>query len=350
MVTDTTEFLQKLLDAGEGIVTFPDGEFLITRPLEISDGTRLICSPRTHLKLADGANCPILRNRDKGPEVTRRVTIEGGVWDGNNLNQQRDQPKDDLFKKFFWFLLGFTYVEDFTLRGLTIKDPEAFGVQLTAADRFTVADITFDYNRERPNMDGIHVNGYARNGLITNLKGGTNDDMVALNSDEGGFACDHCDIENIAIDGLYAGRDGYTAVRLLSRKAKVWNVSIRHVFGAYRFNAVSFTHWADEPGDYGWFDGIALDGIFASCERKTGRGHGGLIWFQPGVRHVGTVTIHNVMRIDEPDAFNEVGTIEVSEDVAIENLVLRDIRQHVPDEKPPILIAAGANIKNLEMF
>ena len=97
-------------------MTFPDGEFLVSKPLEISDCTRLICSPRTHLKLADGANCPIIKNPHKGREMTRNVTIEGGIWDGNNINQQRDAPKDKMYP---WRqLMGFTYVEDFALRGI----------------------------------------------------------------------------------------------------------------------------------------------------------------------------------------------------------------------------------------
>lgn len=355
MFIDRTDDLQKLLDGG-GAVVFPGGEHLISRPLLISDRTTLVCSPRTHLKLTDGANCPIIRNRDKGREMTRGITIEGGTWDGNNLQQQRDQHKDEMIARFsslygdklYPHLMGFTYVEDFALRGVTVKDPEAFAVQLTATSRFTVADVTFDFNMARPNMDGIHVNGFARDGHITNLKGSTNDDLVALNADEGSFACDHCDIENITIDGLYGGDNGWTAVRLLSRSAKLRSIAIRNIFGAYRYNAVSFTHWAKEAGDYGWFDGIALDGIFASSARKSGEGHGGLIWFQPGVHHVGTVTIDNVMRIDEPDAFNKVHTIDVPGDVNIDNLVIGHVRQRVPDAKELVRIADRARIRHLE--
>lgn len=96
------------------------------------------------------------------------------------------------------------------------------------------------------------------------------------------------------------------------------------------------------------FDGITLDGIFASSARKSGEGHGGLIWFQPGVHHAGTVTIDNVMRIDEPDAFNTVHTIDVPEDVHIDNLVIGRVRQRVPDDKVPVRIANGATIRQLE--
>ena len=80
-----------------------------------------------------------------------------------------------------------------------------------------------------------------------------------------------------------------------------------------------------------------------------GRGGGGLIWFQPGVRHVGTVVIDHVLRIDEPDAFNTVHTIDVSDDVVINNLVIGHVRQHVPDDKKPVRIAKGATIRQLDV-
>jgi len=353
---DDTHRLQRLLDVGTGIVTFPDGEFQLSRPLVISDGTRLVCSPRTYLKLADGADCPMIRNRDKGREMTRHVSIEGGVWDGNNLAQHRNRPGDELIRKysealgekdFFNPLIWFSFVEDLCLRGMTLKDPESYAVELTGAARFTVADITFDFNLQRPNMDGIHINGFARDGHITNVKGSTNDDLVALNADEGGFLCDDCDIRNITIDGVYGGDNGWTGVRLLSRSAKVRSIMIRNVFGAYRYNAVSFTHWARGAGDHGWFEDIALDGIFASSTRKSGEGHGGLIWFQPGVRHVGAVTIDRVMRIDAPDAFNTVHTVDVPDDVRIESLTLGRVQQRVPDGKEAVRIGRGATIGRL---
>ena len=127
MFTDKTDELQRLLDAGQGRIVLPDGHYLITRPLLISDHTTLVCSPRTHLELADGANCPIIKNREKGTTMTRGITLEGGTWDGNNLNQGRSQTSDENVKNFseslkealfYPPLMCFTYVEDFTLRGV----------------------------------------------------------------------------------------------------------------------------------------------------------------------------------------------------------------------------------------
>ena len=87
MFTDKTDELQRLLDAGQGRIVLPDGHYLITRPLLISDHTTLVCSPRTHLELADGANCPIIKNREKGTTMTRGH--HAGGW---HMGWQQPEP------------------------------------------------------------------------------------------------------------------------------------------------------------------------------------------------------------------------------------------------------------------
>lgn len=345
---DKTEWLQKLLDSGSGTVVIPDGEYLVSTTLRIPDNTKVICSPKTHIKLADGANCPIVANVERGREFSYNITIENGIWDGNNLGQQRDKNTCKIPLAGFGQFMVFTYVRNLTLRGMTIKDPESFAVQLTAAEEFTIEDILFDFNKKRANMDGIHVNGFARNGLIRNLKGETHDDMVALNSDEGDEYCDCCDIENITIENIYGGADGWTGVRLLSRFATLRNIVIRNLFGGYKLNGVSFTHWGPNPetSDYGRFENILLDGIFAYCCRPTGRGHGGIIWFQPYLKHVGTVVCRNIFRTDPPEKNNTVHTFEIGDGVEIDRLVIDGLHQDVTDDKQPIWISGSAKVKN----
>jgi hypothetical protein len=87
-------------------------------------------------------------------------------------------------------------------------------------------------------------------------------------------------------------------------------------------NAVNFTHWGKDPeAEYGHFDGILIDGVFAASSLKQGKIQHGLIWFQEGLRHIGRVTIQNVVRTDTPDAQNDVPTIDVHRDVHIASLV-----------------------------
>ncbi|MHB0934993.1 MAG: glycosyl hydrolase family 28 protein [Armatimonadota bacterium] len=347
-IIDHTVWLQQLLDCGTGTIVIPDGEYVVSSTLRVPDDTTVICSPKTTVRLADGANCPLLGNVARGRTASRNITIDGGVWDGNNLQQQRDQYAKNNPDGAWGQLVVFSYVNNLTLRNMTLKDPESFAVQLTAVDAFTVEDIHFDFNKQRPNMDGIHVNGFARNGLIRNLTGETHDDMVALNSDEGEFCCDCCDIENVTIENIYGGRDGWTGVRLLSRQATLRNIAIRNLYGGYKFNGVSFTHWGGdmETADYGRFENILLDGIFAYSCRTSGKGHGGIIWFQPYLRHVGTVVCRNIFRADPPDHRNDVPTVEIGDGVIINTLIIQGLHQQVPDEKPPLLVSDSAMVRH----
>ena len=331
------EHLQALLDKG-GDVVFPAGEYTIDAPLFIGDNTRLHCTAATVLHLKTGAGCALLRNR-VAPEkdCTSGFTVEGGVWDGNNSEGERGEA-----------LMNFVYVKDFTLRDFTVTNPSAFCIMLTDSERYTAENLTFLCNDRTLNEDGIHVNGFSRDGYIHNIKGHTNDDMIALNADEGAFLTTTCnDIENILIDGVFAGDNGWTGVRLLSRHARVSHVTIRNVYGAFKFNAVNITHWAHEPGDYGYFDDLVLENLHVRSCRKEGTGHGGLIWFQDDLAHIGNVVVSGVYRAEEADQFNTTSLLEVGGNVHIRNLTLSGIFEQIPDEKPTVRIAPTAVIEHL---
>ncbi len=340
---DHTQYLQDLLNQG-GNVVIPAGEYHISNPLYVGDNTHVICDAGTVLKLSDNANCPILVNRiGAGKTYTKNVCIEGGIWDGNNLGQQRDKyPEKSPRGADFGQLMAFTAIKDLTIRSLTIKDPNSFGIQLTDTERFTVSDILFDCNKGTLNQDGLHVNGWAKDGYVHNLKGNTNDDFVALNADEGEFNSPENDIENVVIDGIWGGEDGWTAVRLLSRLAKVHHVTIRNIFGAYKYNVVSFTHWSDDPIDFGYFDDILIESVHASSCRTEGSGHGGLFWFQNDTVNVGTVVIRDVFRTESADRHNTTSLIEIGDRVKIDTLLLSSLHEKIPDAKP--LLTRGEDV------
>ena len=348
---DNTAMLQKMLDKG-GFVQIPDGFYEVRKTLEVGDNTHVFCSPRTHIRLADHANCPILANKEKKKgEKTVGVTVEGGIWDGNNLGQVRAEYTG-RFAHSKGELFSFFDMKKFTVRSLTIKDANSYGLTITDTEDFTFEDIFFDCNNKTLNMDGIHINGYANEGYLHNIKGNTNDDMIALNSDEGLFYTENNDITNITIDGIYGGDDGWTAVRLLSRKAHVRNIVIRNIYGAYKFNLVSFTHWAqNDPTqtDLGFFENIVIENVFGTSCRKSGSGHGGLIWFQDGVEHVGNVVIRNMMRTEGLEMLNSTHGIDIGAGVKIKRLIMENIWQDIPDDKPLIWAGHDAEIGEFKM-
>ena len=342
-------FLQSLIDESKGTVVFPNGEFFLDKPLEVGDNTRILCSPKTHIAVKDGAFCPLLVCSKRNGEITKNIIIEGGVWDGNNKNQSAGRFDGNAFLRnteYTGQLIILSFVENLSIIGLTIKDPYSFGIMLTAVNGFIVKNIFFDYNMSKLNMDGLHINGYAKNGIIANIKGSTNDDMIALNSDEGFAFCDKCDIENIAIDGVYGGDNGYTAVRLLSRKARIENINIRNIFGAFRFNVVSFTHWDDNPDKYGHFDNISIENLFVKRVDGYNDCHGGLIWFQDKLFDVGTVSVRNVFRQKNEVYAQDVYTVDIGRDVRINNLIIDTIVYQGDNVDNAIKIGEGAIINS----
>jgi len=203
--------------------------------------------------------------------------------------------------------MQFDHVQDLRIAHLTFKDPETFGVQLGNLQRFTVDDITFDYNMLRGNMDGVHVHGNSHQGRITNLKGATNDDMVALNADDARmYEMSRGPITDVEVDGIFA-ENGYTAVRLLSAGSPVRRVRLSNIFGSYRYYVVSFTHHNVRPGEASTFEDVVIDGVFCAKPDRPlpaplpgdewGRTNCPLIWFAPGtLAH--TVHVRHLLRTE----------------------------------------------------
>lgn len=259
--------IQSALDSGAGTIYLPKSKdcYKIGSTLKIHSQQSIVADRNARIRLADQANCLMLKNADQdcGDQC---ISITGGIWDGNNINQTRDDIHATQYdpSKYIGVVMQFLNVTDLHISHVTYKDPESFAVQLGKVNNFTVEDITFDYNLRRYNMDGIHCNGLCTNGLLRNLKGTTNDDLVALNADDGAAAEPvRGEISNILIDGIYSD-NGYTAVRLLSAGSPVSRVRISNVFGSYRYNVVSFTHHDVHPGAPSVFEDIVIDGVFAS--------------------------------------------------------------------------------------
>lgn len=271
-VADDTAAIQALLDSRRALVHLPapPKHYLISKPLRIYSNQTLQLDRFAVIRLKDGSDCLMITNDDheRGNE---NIALVGGVWDMHNEGQSlAEYQKTRIWKgtydpaRYLGVLMRFNRVKRLTLRGLTLKDPVTFSTQLGNLTEFTIEDITFDHNLKRTNMDGIHVHGNSRHGRITNLKGATNDDLVALNADDGGiYEMSRGPIEDIAVDGVWA-TDGYTAVRLLSAGSPIRRVRLANIFGTYRVNAVSFTNHKVHPGSESIFEDISITGLFCA--------------------------------------------------------------------------------------
>lgn len=352
-----TNALQALLDKG-GRVCFPSGEYVIEAPLIIHDNTHLILAPDTVLRLPDTGVFSLIENDGlKGEHENRNIRIEGGVWDGTNLNCRRGflAPGESFgeggsFRKERYFenrdlglLLRFVHCRNLRIGDLTIKDPLSFGLQIADAVEFTVENIFLDYNCRKRNMDGIHITGPARFGVIRNIHGIANDDQVALTADATALTeITRGPIEDIVIDGVY-GENTYTGVRLLSSGNPVRNITVRNLHGTCRYHAVSFTHHDQHPGAPSLMENIHVsdvymskpaeydpdDGFFHFDGEETAARSCPLIEFFAGTVCRG-IRIGNVFR-RETRTETDAPLIRIQKNAVVEDLSLGYITQSFPD-------------------
>jgi hypothetical protein len=362
-VHDDTAGFQAALDSGAGTVYLPKPpvHYLTSQTLRIHSGQTLQLDRTAVIRLADHAHAHMLTNADPDKGNTG-ITVLGGIWDGNNSHQTCDyhEGKDCWVPyyraRYLGVLLQFDNVTDLRIAGLTLKDPETFGIQVGNLLRFTVEDITFDYNMLKLNMDGVHLHGNCRQGRIANLKGATNDDMVALNADDGWmFEISRGPIEDIVVDGLWAD-NGYTGVRLLSCGSPIRRVCISNIFGTFRYYVTSFTHHNAHPGERSEIADVLIDGVFCSKPMaplarpldsdEWARHSCPLFWVQAGTQ-VSNLQLANLTRRERLE--NAPPLLVVEKDATVEHLAIRQARVINEASTPLDVLVNHGTIRGLRM-
>lgn len=364
-IHDDTIVLQEMLD-GCGVVTVDrPGVYLITKTLIIHSNTRFILAPGVKLLAAPMSRCALLENEYfAGGGRNENIEIVGGIWDGNcdemglDAAYETEHRLDDPFdpKLFKGKLIRFAHVDRIVLMRMTVCNPVGYGVQLADVYGFVVRDIFFDYNWHFGTTDGIHINGPAYDGVIENLAGTTNDDLVSLTTyDEPHGEVTLGTIENVYIHNLTA-RNGYSGVRLLSgENYPLRGVRIDGLYGTYRHHAVVISNHNRRPGKV-WFDGLVIENVYA-CKSDTpltpechikwegGADEDAFLYF--GMDAVcGNVTVRNVHRYQEKDTKSPL--FQFDDTCVIERLLLDNVYQTAAKGvTAPIWLDKGATIKQL---
>ena len=332
-IHDDTLALQELIDQ-RGVVTLDrPGTYLITRTLVIRSDTRFILSPGAKLLAAPFSRCALIENEHfAGGGRDENIEIVGGIWDGNcdsmglvadyESEHRLDDPYDpSLFKGK---LIRFAHIDRISLMRMTVKDPVSYGIQIADVYGFVVRDIFFDYNWHFGTTDGVHINGPAYDGVIENLAGTTNDDLVSLTTyDEPHAEVTIGNIENVCIRNLTA-RNGYSGVRLLSgENCSLKAVRIDGLYGTYRHHAVVISNHNQRPGRC-WFDDIVIENVYA-CKSDTPLGEGCHLKWETHA---------------DSDAFFYFG-----DDAVCGNVTMRNIRRHQKQSTASALFKFDATCK-----
>lgn len=364
-IQDDTCALQELLDR-RGVVTVDrPGAYLVSRTLIIHSNTRLLLSPGAKLIAAPMSRCALIENEHfAGGGRDENIEIFGGEWDGScdemgldaayEALHRLDDPYDP--KLFKGKLMRFAHIDRISIEKLTVRNPVSYGIQIADVRGFVVRDLFFDYNCHFGTTDGVHINGPACDGVIENLSGTTNDDLVSLTTyDEPHAEVSLGPIENVCIRNLTA-RNGYSGVRLLSGEDfPLRSVRIDGLTGTYRHHAVVISNHNKRPGK-AWFDDLIIENVSAA-KSDTPLGEGcHLTWeknadkdafFYFGQDAVcGSVTLRNIRRHQDSSTLSPL--FRFKDSCRIDRLVLDNVHQTAaPGATAPVWQDDGAEFRTL---
>ena len=371
-IHDDLPAIQERLDSGMQVVSLPvpSKNYLISGTIFMHSNQELKLDRHTVIRLADYSNCSMVEDAG-GAEWNTHITISGGIWDMNNTNQNPNplhypDPDNHGMTLPEWLATGeynhysdikmpvytgccfrFYKVKEFYFGNITIKNPVTFGLQICYVDDFTIENLIFEYNAGAPklwNMDGVHVEGGCKNGLIRNLKGACHDDTVALTSDDATYG----PIENIIIDGIY-GQHSHSAVRLLSRIHPVRNIHITNIFGTfYVYCIIMGKFYSNLPGTSG-FENITVDNVYASlCEgtKDVAGNYSPLITIEKDI-NLKNIKISNLYR---KETHCPTPTIGIGKNTIINNLSISHCVQTNATDKPITFLENQGIIERLYLL
>lgn len=214
-----TKAIQTAIDEKKNVyIPYIGHEILLDGSIFMDSNTNLRVDKKQVIRLAEKSNVCMVRNRNMIPgghayteqaEPDENITIDGGIWaapDNDRLMMDKYQTIKGGFAQ-----LAFSNVRNVNITNAVFSRGTSFAVMISNCTGFFVDNIGFD----NFGKDGIHINGPARYGMISNLGGeGLGDDMVALNAwDWYASSVTMGDIEDVIVENVQGDNN---EIRLLA--------------------------------------------------------------------------------------------------------------------------------------
>lgn len=270
-VTDETVLMQKILNKYKDVY-FPSGNYLISESMYLQSGSRIKGESRSNTTLMCSEYSMSINGFSA--DYLSDITISDFNFKHVNFGVHiRAVTRDNELPVTQQKAINDVYIERCSF------DTRRFAVFLLGVDRFRVNDIELNQLRTSTysNRDGIHLTA-CRNGVVSNIIGTTDDDMVAILADDQ-FSLDRIsqptaygDCRNIIVENVisrnrqeFGDRDGtYAGIKLLSTFSRVDDIIIRNcILKADYTGALNFVNLFDSLGvkaDEGYIGNVTVEG------------------------------------------------------------------------------------------
>ena len=342
-------------------IIIPAGKYYVDKSLVVPQNRGIIADENAEIILIKGVKSLLLRNEnvidgsDKPIPKTaikdENISITGGIW-GEENDKRLGYGKSGCFDEnnsmvgvSTCFLLS--NVKNLTLKNLTFRHTAGFAIQMGNISNFAVENICFDVCY----ADGLHINGGTENGMVKNLYGHTEDDLIALNAyDWDNSSINFGKIENLVVDGVKCdvGGNVHKSIRIQpgiypyksgeKEDCFVKNLTIKNVSGVACFKMYlqtpAYTTFPEKNVGVGRMENILFENISADTSEPVDK--------QPNYLSGNTVT-------------GNFATFEIGSDV--KNLTFNNVKTVLNKAKYPnsYFIAVGPKTqyiaeKKLELF
>ena len=258
LVTDNiwTKAIQTALDEKKNVyIPYIGHEIIIDGTIFMDSNTNLKVDKNQIIRLKEHTNLCMIRNRNMipgGHAYTEQVnpdeyiTVTGGIWaapDNERLNMDNVSSFIGGFAE-----IAFSNVRYVNVTNVTFSRGTSYAVMMSNCTNFYIDSIKFD----QFGKDGIHIDGPAKFGIISNLDGvGLGDDMVAILAwDWYTSAITNGDIEDILIENIKGDNNEirFLAGRKVYRNGKKKDCDIRrcvieNITGIYTFKMYYQPHF-----------------------------------------------------------------------------------------------------------
>ena len=241
-----------------------EGEYYLSNAIIVQRNSKIQGKgiDTTKLILNNNANSYVIKSYDCNLNtftlLSNNVELDGFTVDGNCLNNNIRDYSNNIFNSFWGFGLVLCNINNLRITNLKIINTEAWGISYWLCNNVYVDNLEFlqDSNREGFNGDGI--TGSAKNIIINNIKGFTNDDMVGITTGKATLRGNDCgvntniNIDSISINNVIAleknGKKVYSGVGIyMDGDVIISKIYINNVRGEFKSNPISLAdYWHDD--------------------------------------------------------------------------------------------------------